>query len=185
MELGKRLRDRREELRLTQAGLADRADITPNTVSMIERGHSIPSIKMLLRLADALDVEPGELLSRPKVVALPSTPLVDTAPEDLDERLRSAGSAATVEELQRVVEAEERDLLIMARRVRSKLDRALVYRMAITDRWVKLADEKRDPRSNRFKSVLEIAGEVAANQEWLKDQQDGASRTDTGEGRAS
>jgi transcriptional regulator with XRE-family HTH domain len=60
--LGARLRERRVELRLTQAELALLVDVTPNTISMTERGHSIPSLKMLLRLADALEVEPAELL---------------------------------------------------------------------------------------------------------------------------
>jgi hypothetical protein len=52
-----------------------------------------------------------------------------------------------------------------------KLVRALIYRAAILDRWAKLADTRRDPGSNRFKSVEEIAGEIAATQEWLKDLQ--------------
>ncbi len=33
------------------------------------------------------------------------------------------------------------------------------------DRWVKLADKKRDPASNRFKTVAEIAEELDAGRE--------------------
>jgi hypothetical protein len=40
-----------------------------------------------------------------------------------------------------------------------KLDRARLYRFAILDRWLKLADKERKPESNRFKTVAEIAEE--------------------------
>jgi hypothetical protein len=71
----------------------------------------------------------------------------------------------------RAVEAEENALQeVMTCHVTPKLFRARLYRMAITDRWVKLADEKRDPAANRFKGVLELAHEIAAGQEWLRDQ---------------
>jgi transcriptional regulator with XRE-family HTH domain len=62
MDIGSRVLEFRGELRMTQEDLARLVDVTPNTISMIERGHSTPSVKMLVRLADALSVAPGALL---------------------------------------------------------------------------------------------------------------------------
>jgi transcriptional regulator with XRE-family HTH domain len=175
MDIGKNIREAREAQGLMVSEVARRAGLTVSGVQFVEEGRvRNPTVDTVVKIARALGVAPGELLKEPpdlKVVALPSTPLIDTAPEDLDERLRSAGSAATVNEILRAVEAEEKSLLeLMARHVRPKLDRAQIYRMAIIDRWAKLTDERRDPLSNQFKGVFEIAREVATGQEWLRDQ---------------
>ena len=42
---------------LTQAQLSEMADITQNNLSRIERGLYSPGIDILLRIADALDME--------------------------------------------------------------------------------------------------------------------------------
>jgi transcriptional regulator with XRE-family HTH domain len=165
MDIGKNIREAREAQGLMVSEVARRAGLTVSGVQFVEDGRvRNPSVDTVVKIARALGVAPGELLKEApdlKVVALPSTPLIDTAPEDLDERLRSAGSAATVEGILRAVEAEEKSLLeLMARHVRPKLDRARLYRTVITDRWVKLTDERRDPLSNRFKSVSEIDEEL-------------------------
>jgi transcriptional regulator with XRE-family HTH domain len=174
MDIARTIREARDAQGLLVSEVARRAGLTTAGVMAIESGRvRNPGVESVVKIARALGVEPGDLLKdvSPKVVALPSTPLVDTSPEDLDERLRDAGSAATAEAMLRAVEAEENTLLeVMARHVSPKLDRARLYRMTITDRWVKLADEKRDPAANRFKGVFEIAGEIAAGQEWLRDQ---------------
>jgi transcriptional regulator with XRE-family HTH domain len=65
--LGDRLRARREAHGLSQAKLAELACVTPNYVGLIERGERLPTLDTLVRLAKALDVEPGELLGRVKV----------------------------------------------------------------------------------------------------------------------
>jgi transcriptional regulator with XRE-family HTH domain len=47
---------------LTQAELATRAKVTKNYITMLERGKGEPSIKVLRRLAKALEVPAGMLL---------------------------------------------------------------------------------------------------------------------------
>jgi transcriptional regulator with XRE-family HTH domain len=61
-QIGGKLRALREEQQLTQTALAERMGITSATVSMIERGRSVPSVRQLLKFADALHAEPGDLL---------------------------------------------------------------------------------------------------------------------------
>ena len=60
--LGRQLRARREAQGLTQAVLAERADLTENYLSAVERGLKLPALDTLDRLAKVLGVEPGELL---------------------------------------------------------------------------------------------------------------------------
>jgi len=54
--LGTRLRDIRRERNLSQRDLAGRADLSPNAISLIERGEISPSVATLQRLASALSV---------------------------------------------------------------------------------------------------------------------------------
>lgn len=60
--LGRRVRDRREAANLTQASLAERAGLSVNYVSAVERGAKVPSLPALEDLARALGVAPGTLL---------------------------------------------------------------------------------------------------------------------------
>lgn len=55
--LGSRLRTLRKERDLTQRGLASRAGISANAVSLIERGEISPSVATLQRLATSLNVK--------------------------------------------------------------------------------------------------------------------------------
>jgi transcriptional regulator with XRE-family HTH domain len=59
--VGKEVRRRREELGLTGAQLAVRAGMAPSTVSQIETGKRSPSSISVVKLADALGVEVGDL----------------------------------------------------------------------------------------------------------------------------
>lgn len=60
--IGKRVAARREQLKLTQAQLAEKTELTPKYISNIETSHSIPSIKSVMQLCVALDVTPDYLL---------------------------------------------------------------------------------------------------------------------------
>ncbi len=53
----------RSERRLTQEQLAERAGISVDFLSLIERGKNSPSFENLNELADALEVSVAELFS--------------------------------------------------------------------------------------------------------------------------
>lgn len=57
--LGGRVRTLRKERGLSQRELAERADLSPNAVSLIERDEISPSVATLQRLAAALNVRMG------------------------------------------------------------------------------------------------------------------------------
>ena len=62
IEIGERIAKRRRALGLKQREAAERADITDNYLSNIERAVSIPSLDVLMRLCDALETTPDALL---------------------------------------------------------------------------------------------------------------------------
>lgn len=62
VELGERIRERRTELCLSQEALAEKAEISANTVSRIEGGQMSMSIGTFIKLVKALDTDAGRLL---------------------------------------------------------------------------------------------------------------------------
>ena len=60
--IGVRIAHRRKQLKLTQAVVAERAEINDQYLSNIERAVSIPSTEVIMRLAVALDTTPDEFL---------------------------------------------------------------------------------------------------------------------------
>jgi transcriptional regulator with XRE-family HTH domain len=62
--IGEEVRRRREELGLTGAELAERANLAPSAVSQIETGKRSPSSNSIVKLAEALGVEVGELFPK-------------------------------------------------------------------------------------------------------------------------
>jgi len=68
-ELGRRLKELREQRGLTQRGLARESGLEHNTLSRIEQGHYQPSADTIRKLADGLDVPPGALFEAPKAFA--------------------------------------------------------------------------------------------------------------------
>ena len=59
--LGQLMRQARKSQGLSQEQLSERVEITPNYLSRIERGTENPTLDMLIRLADALEVEMWEI----------------------------------------------------------------------------------------------------------------------------
>jgi putative transcriptional regulator len=59
--LANRLKERRTELGLTQAELAERCDVTRKTINTVENGVFVPSTVLALKLSRALS-EPVETL---------------------------------------------------------------------------------------------------------------------------
>ncbi len=60
--LGKNIRKHRKALKLTQFELSVQVDVTEDYIHFLETGKRIPSLDVLGKLADALKIEPYELL---------------------------------------------------------------------------------------------------------------------------
>jgi transcriptional regulator with XRE-family HTH domain len=58
------LRRKRHDLKMTQEELAERAGLSARYVGAIERGDKAASVTVLGQIAEALGLEPGELLRR-------------------------------------------------------------------------------------------------------------------------
>lgn len=61
-EIGRRIARRRKKLGMKQSETEERADIGYKYLSNIERGISVPSTEVIMRLAAALDTTPDEFL---------------------------------------------------------------------------------------------------------------------------
>ncbi len=66
--LGQMVHDRRTELGLTQADLAERAGMTQPQLSRLESGGATPTVPLLARLATALDAD-LDITFKPRTVA--------------------------------------------------------------------------------------------------------------------
>jgi len=65
-EIGRRIRGRRLEIRLSQETVAEKAGISPNTVSRIERGQVSMSIEIFCKLLYILDTDACRLIGMKK-----------------------------------------------------------------------------------------------------------------------
>src|SRR5829696_337791 len=65
MDVGRRIREAREDLGMPAAVLARRIGVAPNTVWRYESGEREPSMAMLAKIARELRTEPAELLWEP------------------------------------------------------------------------------------------------------------------------
>ncbi|MFC7983786.1 helix-turn-helix domain-containing protein [Streptomyces sp. NPDC057336] len=63
--VGARIRAARLHATLTQEKLAEAAGMDRQAINRIEQGHASPLLDNLLRIADALGADPGELIKRP------------------------------------------------------------------------------------------------------------------------
>jgi transcriptional regulator with XRE-family HTH domain len=62
-QLGARIYELREKANLTQAQLAEKTNVSNDTISRIERGIRSPSFEVLERLSKALNIEVRELFN--------------------------------------------------------------------------------------------------------------------------
>lgn len=62
-QIGKRIYERRKQLQLTQDDLAERSDVTSQTISSAERGQKSLRSENLLRVSQALGVSADYLLT--------------------------------------------------------------------------------------------------------------------------
>lgn len=70
MEIGKRVRARRESLGLTQNELAGELGVTHQHISRIEGGHAVPSLDLLVGLAAKLGTTADWLLTGHEIAKL-------------------------------------------------------------------------------------------------------------------
>jgi transcriptional regulator with XRE-family HTH domain len=122
-----RLKDVRQRKALTQQQLAERAGVNRVTIARIEGGKDEPFPTTVRKVADALGVEPEELLEpaspvRTAPVAVRETPLVDQRITILDEEgvLRILQTAPGLVEL---VEEAADQLLAIVPDARLRLER--------------------------------------------------------------
>jgi transcriptional regulator with XRE-family HTH domain len=109
--IGRRAREARASLGLTQAEVAERVPLAAEVYGRLERGGMLPSVPTLMRLAAVLSVEPSVLvggMEAPSVVrdgaeaarGLPSrsirhvVELMAALPDEDQKRVRSMVSAA-------------------------------------------------------------------------------------------
>ncbi len=62
MSIGRRIQSLRKASRMTQQMLADKLSISRIYIQALESNRRTPSMKLLQRLADALSVEPSDLV---------------------------------------------------------------------------------------------------------------------------
>jgi len=60
---GRRLRELRQSRDLTQEALAEAADLSGNYISDLELGLKVPSLTIVVRLSQALDIAAADLLT--------------------------------------------------------------------------------------------------------------------------
>ncbi|MCM1296300.1 MAG: helix-turn-helix domain-containing protein [Muribaculaceae bacterium] len=63
VQIGKRIYERRKQLRMTQDELSERAEVTPQTISSAERGQKSLRSENLFRVSKALGVSSDYLLT--------------------------------------------------------------------------------------------------------------------------
>ena len=69
------LREAREERGVTGSDLAERSGLNQSTISLMDRGLRKPTLDTLLRIAEVLEVELGEILRRAAAEVEKETPV--------------------------------------------------------------------------------------------------------------
>ncbi|MBI5573388.1 MAG: helix-turn-helix transcriptional regulator [Elusimicrobia bacterium] len=61
IQIGRKIRETRKELNLTQENVAERTGLDWSFIGQIERGTNTPSIRTLSKIAEALNLEIGDM----------------------------------------------------------------------------------------------------------------------------
>ncbi|MHB1173388.1 MAG: helix-turn-helix domain-containing protein [Lacisediminihabitans sp.] len=86
--LGKRVREYRLQLGLSQEDIADLAEMHVTNLGKIERGQANPSLTTIIRVAGVLGVDPAELIRGLGLAQIPSRSHRLTAADLIRERRR-------------------------------------------------------------------------------------------------
>jgi transcriptional regulator with XRE-family HTH domain len=78
------MKEQRRILGISQAALAERINTSTNYIAMIELERKTPSIPMLERIAEALQIDPAELFSQKKAPSVSLRKLHKTVLEDIE-----------------------------------------------------------------------------------------------------
>lgn len=76
MNLGQRLKNRREALKVTQRQLAENLKVTPQHISAIEQEKRIPSLPFLAKLAEELGVTIDYLIAGKEGIITDAIPAI-------------------------------------------------------------------------------------------------------------
>lgn len=68
IELGERIRKRRQEMKLSQESFAEKAGISVNTVSRIEGGQTAMSVEIFRKMIEILEIDANILLGKREAV---------------------------------------------------------------------------------------------------------------------
>jgi transcriptional regulator with XRE-family HTH domain len=74
MVIGERLRDLREQKKLSQGDIQNRTGLLRCYISRVENGHTIPSVETLEKMARALEVPLYQLFTEDVQVKKPNLP---------------------------------------------------------------------------------------------------------------
>lgn len=93
--IGKRIKAAREKKQLTQEQLAERVDLSPMHVSVIERGAKLPKLETLINIANVLDVSADTLLqdvvnNQTKLLISEASDLIRQLPREDQKRVLAA-----------------------------------------------------------------------------------------------
>ena len=78
------IKEQRRILGITQAKLAERVNTTTHYIAMIELERKTPSINMIERIAEALQIDPPELFSSKTVSAVSLRSLQKSVLQDIE-----------------------------------------------------------------------------------------------------
>ena len=97
----KNLRENRRKCGLTQAQLAERAEVSTHYVALIELARNIPKVDTIERLANALNVEIYELLIAPLSPAMEMKKLQESIIAELRDIVKESVDEAFEQERKR------------------------------------------------------------------------------------
>ncbi|MCL2575946.1 MAG: helix-turn-helix domain-containing protein [Defluviitaleaceae bacterium] len=85
--LAKRIKDARKSKGWTQSVLAEKADVSNNTIAKLEIGYTTVSLKTILTIANVLDVDINYLLGgTPNISTIADGSFIDELMRDFDEK---------------------------------------------------------------------------------------------------
>lgn len=143
MSTGEAIKAARRAAGLTQAELAQKLGVTPQTVSQYERGLINPKLETLQKFADALGVEAWNL-SDPIFVGQGGAPHLTAGPNAADE------TRAYIQQLE-----NDRARLLGMLKLEQEREKALIEQMM--DDFQHLNDEGQTEAAKRVRELTEIA----------------------------